>query len=360
MDALMASGEASLPACPECGWKAKTRGQLFRTRRRKALALAAAALALGAVAVGLTPKARRDGVWSIAPTWVMWGTAWTGYRSSDFTEELLQRIAVNGRDRRREDVKRLFRWTPSLRLSRGTWVKGVPLRVRGFTAYRSLLPGSSALIFGPSAIEQNGADVIALNSFENWWSPDKKLVADRTLNRETGFLEIMWNGSFTKGWEREADWERVRLVESLDEVAHPVPVERKVFVDALKPSLYVLPGTNSLALSVADPAGEALKKGVAVGFRAELMLEGRVLASGRWYQSAGLYPVAARPVLMRFGDERSLVYGGDRQMPLPLFRLIDAGCTVRFSTDPEMTLCAFECDNYWKGSFEVPLKELVK
>lgn len=353
-------GEATdLPVCPECGWKAKRRRQLFKSRRRKGWVAGALILAMGAGACTLAPKARRDGVWSVVPTWAMWGAVRAGWRSDDFARELCARLAA-GEDEQ-AGAERVYRWTPSLHLTRAAWVKGVPLRASSHSIYYSGTGSKGALMFSLPGRGYNSADVYAVQSHENWWSPDKWLADDRFFNPATGRADVLRSRLGREQWERGEGWASVRMVDDVDEVMRPQTMSGSEIVSLIKPSLFILPSTELLALSVADVNKDAWEKGLALGIRAEIVRDGKVIGAARWCQDGGSNAMGGRPVLVRFpAGERAQPMRRELPMPWPLERLIDDGCVVRFSTDVEMALSAFECDKYWKGTFEVPLKDLVK
>jgi hypothetical protein len=159
----------------------------------------------------------------------------------------------------------------------------------------------------------------------------------------------------------------IRLVNSIDEVMIPVSLAPETILTSIQPRMFVLPSTENLALSLTDPDFTGANGAVALGMQAELVCKGEVIARARWSHRQS-DPMAGRPVLVRFGawpgvrlirsanDERLI----NNPMTRSLDDLIADGCVVRFSTDEEMALSAFGYEKYWKGSFEVPLKELVK
>ncbi|HYD02419.1 MAG TPA: hypothetical protein VEB22_14425 [Phycisphaerales bacterium] len=153
---------------------------------------------------------------------------------------------------------------------------------------------------------------------------------------------------------------RVPLADSIDEVMTPVRLSGEDVAAALRPSLFVLPTTNCLALSVRDVGEEDLGSALALGMKVEVVRDGKVIGRGRWYQGTGEKSVSGRPVLVRFGryDPVNNVNG---PMTCTLEELLaDGGCAVRFSTDEEMALGAIGYGSYWRGSFERPLKELAR
>ena len=207
----------------------------------------------------------------------------------------------------------------------------------------------------------NGADPAHRQSHENWWESGTWVVNRNPQGQSavsvgvtTDFLRLCGNTPIVADFHAD-----VPLVDSLDEVMKPVTAASGAVRDAIQPSVFVLPTTSNLAMSVRDTPAGALEDGTVVALRADLVLGGRVIASARWFQVAGASSIVGRPVLMRFGDFES-TWQNNGPMTSTLEELIAQGCVVRFSTDEEMALAAFGYDKYWRGSFEVPLKELVK
>lgn len=354
MEGLLSGEGSPLPACPECGWVGKRSGQFYKSRRRWGCVVLALLVAVGAVASGLTPKVRRDGVWSVTPTWVMWSILATPYRSVPFEDELAERITAGaGAD---SAVARLYAREPRLRLTRGEWVRGVPLRCSSFAAFGSAVKGGGGLTLTPARVTKNDADLSFYpQSHENWWQPSKVLVDPRSV-LPGGDVDLMWTAPSRKSWSRLTGLGRVRLVESIDEMMRPVEVSGEAFLSCLSPRIFVLPTTDRLALSVRElPPAHA---GEVVGCRVELRVDGVVVARGRWYQS-NEEPMNARPVHVQFlMASVAPLENGDS--PQALSHYLAMGATVRFSADIEMALCPFECVRYWKMNFEVPLREVVR
>lgn len=360
MDGLV-EGEGSAAVCPECGWRAERASGWFGSRRRKGWALAAVMLALCAAAGGLTPKVRRDGVWSVVPTWVMWGVARTGrVPSDDYAVELARRISAG--DRFDDAAQKIYRWTPRMRLTRERGVAGVPLRGRLWTTLgrNYLRSGFRFSIMGWLA---NDADVDAVQSHENWWTPGTHVLrpSPSVSGSEREFVtQVECQSTVRSPLDQVADFPlHIPLERSIDLVMEPVSMSGESLCRALKPSLFVLPTTRNLALSVADVDETVVGGVVALGVRVEIVRKGEVVARGRWFQSPAERTMTGRPVLVRFGayDPLGNVNG---PMTCTLEELLADGCVVRFGADEEMALGAIECDRYWRGSFEVPLKELVK
>lgn len=356
LDVLLSNGDG-LPVCPECGWKGKKRGVYFRARRRRVWACAAALVAIGAAVCGLAPKVRRDGVWSIAPTWVMWGVLSTPYRSDGFEAELAGRI-VSAPDEA-EYARRLYEAEPKLRLVRAVWVRNIPLRCARGTGFARGAggPAGGGLFFTVPGNEKNNADLSFYpQSHENWWQPSRDLIDARHVHA-SGAIDVIWTVSSRKSWSRLDEVDGVAWVDSIDKAMSPVEMNRERFIALTEPKVFVLPTTERLALSLKDSA--SLEAGLALGCKVELVKGETVYARGRWWQSAS-EPLGSRPVVIQFilADGKPRPGGGE--MPAPLERYVKAGCVVRFSTDVEMALSAFDCDKYWRGSFEVPLEELVK
>lgn len=359
LDVLM-GGAGGLPVCPECGWRAKKRGGLFRTRRRKAWAAAAVVLGTCAVTAGLTPRVRRDGVWSVTPTWAMWAVLRGGHVPSDaFSFELARRARTY--EECCAAAERVYRLAPSVRLIRERGVKGVPIRARNDSVLgRSWQEGFT---FAPGGWLVNDADVESSQSHENWWRPGVSVIRPSPLvakRADTFRTRVCWHA-------RTADPDMGRgvfdltipLADSIDQVMTPVKVSREALLGAIRPSLFVLPTTKNLALSVVDVSGVQLGGTLALGMKVEIVRRGEVVGRGRWYQGTDESSVSGRPVLVRFGASNR---EGDVNGPMTceLGELVADGCIVRFSTDDEMALAALGYDRYWQGSFEVPLAELVK
>lgn len=284
----------------------------------------------------------------------MWVVLATPYRSVPFEDELAARIAADADAD--AAVTRLYRRDTRLRLTRGEWVRGVPMRSRGFALFGSAAKGAGGLTLTLRKTDKNDADLAFFpQSHENWWQPSKLLI-DPGSTGPVGEVDLIWTAPSRTAWSVLKGADRVRLVDSIDDVMRPVDVSREVFVSSLSPRIFVLPSTDRLALSVNElPAGLA---GVAVGCKVELRFGDVVFARGRWYQS-GTESMNAQPVLIKFVTTQGEAIE-DGHMPMPLRRYLEAGATVRFRTDVEMALCPFECERYWKVDFEVPLKELVK
>jgi hypothetical protein len=361
MDGLVGAEGAALPVCPECGWGAKRRGQFFRARRRKWWAFVAIVLALGAAASGLTPKVRRDGVWSVTPTWVMWAILRSGRVPSDaFTVELAKR--ADGYEECVAAAERAYRLAPSARLTRQRGVKGVPLRARN----GSILGHSwqtTGFTFSPEGWLTNDADVDAVQSHEDWWMPGTRVLRPSPASK--GDTSVLVTRLYCRSRTADPsnghvnfDWS-IPLAESLDDVMTPVAVAREKLVAALHPTVFVLPTTKNLALSVRDVSEGDVGGALALGMRVDVVRRGEVVAYGRWYQSTDGTGVSGRPVLVRFGPYDP-VHNVNGPMTSTLEELIADGCVVRFGTDEEMALAAIGSERYWRGSFEVPLKELVK
>ena len=152
---------------------------------------------------------------------------------------------------------------------------------------------------------------------------------------------------------------RVPLADSIDDVMTPMPIAAERVAAALRPSLFVLPTTRCLALSVRDVSEADVGASVALGMRVEIVRRGEVIARGRWYQGTGEASVSGRPVLVRFGPYDPV---GNQNGPMTVSLeelLAEVDCVVRFTTDEEMALAAIGYGSYWRGSFERPLKELV-
>lgn len=323
--------------------------------------MVAVLIALMAGASGLTPKVRRDGVWSVTPEWVMWGVLRAGSVPSDaFTVELAQRARTY--EACCAAAERVYRLAPSVRLMRERGVKGVPIRARNGTALGHSFQ-TTGFTFTPGGWRVNDADVDATQSHENWWRPGVSVIRQATavaVRPDTFVAGVYWrartadptmgNGQFNVS---------IPLADSIDQVMTPVPLPQPELMRALRPSLFVLPTTSNLALSVVDVVADDMGGEVALGMRVEVVRKGEVVAHGRWFQSPAERTMTGRPVLVRFGayDPEGNVNG---PMTCTLEELLADGCVVRFSTDEEMALAALECERYWRGSFEVPLKELVK
>ncbi len=332
----------------------KRRGQFYKPRRRWGCVVLAVLVALGGLASGLTPKGRRDGVWSVTPTWVMWTILATPYRSGVFEDELADRIT--GSVSADGAVSRLYAREPRLRLTRDEWVRGVPLRCSSYAAFGGAAKGGGGLTLVPARLSKNDADLSFFpKSHENWWQPSKVLVDEQTV-LPGGGVDLMWTAPSRKSWSLLKGLGRVRFAESIDEVMRPVEVSGEEFLSRLSPRIFVLPTTDRLALSIKDSFSAHAEE--AVGCRVELRVGGVVVARGRWYQSKE-EPLSARPVHVQL-----LTASGtpleNADAPLLVNRYLAAGATARFSTDIEMALCPFECVRYWKVNFEVPLRELVK
>jgi hypothetical protein len=361
MDALM-GGDAALPVCPECGWRGKRRDAYLRARRRRVWACLAVLIAVGAGVCGVTPKIRRDGVWSIAPDALVKKVATSGLRpSNSFVEEMVKRFGgaewLNGS--LAQSVYRENRW---LQLTRAKWVKGVPLRARVESSYSSsgVFSGLNYHCAESNWGLSNSADPWNVQSHENWWDPGCVALLARPIDAKSCAFGVEVSvASGGRPEHRENFASRVELVDSLDQVMSPVRSEATLVRQALNPSIFVLPSTSNLAMAVSDLPDALLGRSAVLGLRADLQIRGRVVASARWYQESVGRSMTGRPVLVRFGDYES-TRANNGPMTCTLDELLADGCVVRFSTDEEMALAALECEKYWRGSFEVPLRELVK
>ncbi|MFT3686978.1 MAG: hypothetical protein QM783_19005 [Phycisphaerales bacterium] len=351
LGALM-NGGGALPVCPECGWRGKRRGSYFKSRRRRVLAALAVTAILSAAVLAATPRVRREG-WGLAPDWLVLGYARAGFTpSGGYSDELVARCLAS--DRLSAWAPIIYRSNKRVRLSRDVWVKGYPLRVTYQSTYASGTNGR--LSFGPvSPGTADSASPTTNQSHENWWSPLWAVQPRESASGDAYLLEVR---PYSFGAGRTFQFE-VPLKNSLDEVMKPVALERQGVLGALKPSVFVLPTTRNLALSVSDVTDAEIGAGAAFGMKVEVVRKGEVIARGRWYQSATTARMAGRPVLVRFGLDY-LKGSQNGPMTCTLDELLADECVVRFSTDEEMALSALECDKYWRGSFEVPLKELVK
>jgi len=355
-------GSGTLAACPECGWSPRRPSDLHRTRRRRGWGACAIALGIIAGAAGVAPKARRDGPWSLAPTWLLLKAAqWQGVPDQALSAAIWERLGRG--EAWAMAAPAVYAQNPRLRLVRPVWVKGVPVRGRWSStfvdagSYRAL-----SLYLEPSrdtARLRSDAEPTEVQSHENWWTPDTIVVSDGRDSAGTQHFEVTVVSINHCGMVEPPPPFRVPVVmkDSLDEVMRPVSVDSAVLLKELSPRLFVLPTTRNLALSVKDVAPAAIGVGVALGVKAELLVDGRVIATARWYQSTERRTVSGRPVLVRFADGR---YEKNSPMSRPLVELAGAGCTVRFSADQEMALAADGCERCWRGSVEVPLASLVR
>ncbi|MBY0309379.1 MAG: hypothetical protein K2Q09_11605, partial [Phycisphaerales bacterium] len=350
------------PAGPECGWRGKRRRAYLRSRRRWVWAGVAVAAAVAGAACGVTPKARRDGVWSVAPTWAMWAVVRTGsVPGGGFARELAVRAGAG--ESLRAAAERVYGWVPSVRLTRERGVRGVPLRA----GHRSVMGHglvSDGLRFSPTVYGVNDADVTSVQSHENWWTVGKWILMPAPGSGDDVLVaRLHCESPVAVSGERWAEFVvRVPLAASIDDVMKPVEVPGADVLAALNFRVFVLPTTRNLALSVGEVSEGDIGDGTALGVKVDITrASGEIVARGRWYQAPGPggNAMGGRPVLLRF-----VSYGPGTSVNGPMTYTLDellaAGCTARFSTDEEMALAAPGCDAYWRGNFEVPLKDLVK
>jgi len=318
-------------------------------------------LVFAATVTGVTPRVRRDGPWSLAPTWLLLTAArWQGVPDQPLSLALWERL--RGGEAWALAAPAVYAQNPRLHLLRPAWVKGVPVRGRWQStfvdagSYRAL-----SLYLEPwRDIERlrSDAEPEVVRSHENWWSPDTVVVSDgRGGDDEQRFVISVESINHCGMVEPPPPFHaQVVMKEALDDVMRPVTTDASALLSALGPRMFVLPTTRNLALSVKDVGPGVVSPGTAVGMRCELVVNGRVIARARWYQSADRRTVSGRPVLVRFEGTREQENG---PMDRGLAELLAQGCVVRFSTDEEMALATLSCERYWRGSFEVPLTQLV-
>lgn len=346
--------------CPECGCQIGSRSRLFRSRRRWLPAVCGLAIVLAAAATALTPKARRDGLWSLVPIrmlfWLDDGFDRRAWPALDAA--MMDR--VGRRDTSAAELQRILTGPGGVVDYRKVWPEGVrpclqmnwPI-ARG--APRVLISVDGVLehidvattpMFRRSPQAQLSYEVVWDDGRYSTLKPTDRIEAElvRRWMRPGGGIEEV-RTPFVIQFERRAGIDRLLRAERGDEVA------RRVKAD-LGMRLTRLPTSLTPCLSV-QQIGDPSLQDVTFGFAAEFLDGTSVIAKARWWQRASL----AQPTV---SGVPVLIEGVGEALQAALLRPDDPRYTVRVRGDGEMALRDFEGTKYWAGEFTAPLSELLR
>jgi hypothetical protein len=345
------------PVCPECGFRAKSGRTLFRARqrpRRVATALLCLLLAVGAF---LTPRVRRDGWPSVCPTTVLiWllpplqpnvpsfnrSTAWDGAQ-----DELVNRLEMGGGWEWQHDW--LIGKLTSLH-TRARWPVGMPVAVNTrsdqrvtFTSIASSYAYSGSMVEG-SALEASGRATVEVRA---------QLMHSFTFTSSRRGMGLMPQTSMTYHGTIHAT-----PVATAEEAIDPVstPQADAAARARVKPMVTVsdpeVPGGNHPALlsvwvepesSKSGPQKHDPLSGIALGIRADVLLDGKVVASalgdGRNHRALSLWLADLEPLIRDPAQHGRMV--------------------LRITGDATASLPCLDMAKYWKGELTYPFAEIV-
>lgn len=360
--------------CPECGRTIRTKGDLFRTRRRWLFTVPIIALALGSALFALTPFAKRDGWLAIMPTSTL--IIAQSYLPDSWADDvritLLDRLETTElSDSQRRDIVAL-NLSSYLQLPEA-WPADIPLNVL-------ITPGYNGGISAPNQIELSttlrlintaftSRSVKTASPFESADTysvyPGKAMIDWAKAASGPGVsvpIEIKAVGRvipFDSVNPRQSagssSWSvrltrPVRVVASIDDLLTPVTgTDADIMaLSMIRPRIVRSHFSSSVGILLGQGARPDEMRQTAVGFKLEILHKDEVLASLRTHLSRA---IDFHPTQLEAPSANiKRIFSAHED---------DPDWTVRITSDPEMALRMLgERTRYWKGTVVIPLKHL--
>lgn len=360
--------------CPECGQVAKNEKRLTSPVYRWRHLVWAVAAAVGAVYVVIVEDRKGEEWWALVPSTYL-------VLFADLEDDSPANTLLN---RWWSSQRRMWWWQRRLALFRAP---GAEVQdVTDYFKWRERWPPEFAPWIEASVPFDNGLPWFARRESVVWMSSDPSRTSDsqpqswvwqvegiRTSQGRAPFIELTEGEAQSSEHEivveikdrfestsRSVRRERVRLqlerVATLHEAIEPVNSETST---AEARQFWYAYWEGSTSLQIYRWNGVETRRGVVVGVRVEVLIDGNVVHSDRRFAWDGRYTTFS-PM------QGPLVAGADQSdsaIPAPVDRAgnIDSSrITVRVTGDGEASLMWLDAKRYWSGSFEAPLDEMLQ